>query len=44
MGKITVVKNYALPKLIYAVSSLPNPPIETVKRIEKTYVRIYMGW
>ena len=35
MGKITVVKNYALPKLIYALSSLPNPPIETVKRIEK---------
>ena len=35
MGKITVVKNYALPKLIYALSSLPNQPIETVKRIEK---------
>ena len=32
MGKITVVKNYALPKLIYALSSLPNPPIETVKK------------
>ena len=35
MGKITVVKNYALPKLIYALSSLPNPPIETVRRNEK---------
>ena len=35
MGKITVVKNDALPKFIYALSSLPNPPIETVKRIEK---------
>ena len=35
MGKITVVKNFALPKFIYALSSLPNPPIETVKRIEK---------
>ena len=35
MSKITVVKSYALPKLIYALSSLPNPPIETVKRIEK---------
>ena len=44
MGKITVVKNYALPKLIYALLSLPNPPIETVKRIEKRYVRIHMGW
>ena len=35
MGKITVIKNYALPKLIYALSSLPNPPPQTVKRIEK---------
>ena len=35
MGKITVVNNYALPKLIYALSSLSNPPIETVKRIKK---------
>ena len=38
MGKITVVKNNALPKLIYALSSLPNQPIETVKIIEK---RVY---
>ena len=35
MGKITVIKNYALPKLIYALSSLLNPPPQTVKRIEK---------
>ena len=35
MGKITNVKYYALPKLIYALSSLPNQPIETVKKIEK---------
>ena len=35
MAKITVVKKYALPKLIYALLSLPNPPIETVKKIEK---------
>ena len=35
MGTITVIKNYALPKLIYAISSLPNPPTQTVKRIEK---------
>ena len=34
MGKITVTKNYALPKLIYALSSLPNPLPQTVKRIE----------
>ena len=35
MGKITLIKNYALPKLIYALSSLPNPPTQTVKRIEQ---------
>ena len=35
MGKITIIKDYALPKLIYALSSLPNPPTQTVKRIEK---------
>ena len=28
-------KNYALQKLIYALSSLPNPSPQTVKRIEK---------
>ena len=35
MGKITVIKNYALPKLIYVLASLPNPSKQTVKRIEK---------
>ncbi|MCW4346095.1 MAG: reverse transcriptase domain-containing protein, partial [Candidatus Thiodiazotropha endolucinida] len=35
MGKITVIKNYALPKLIYALSSLPTPSEDTIKRIEK---------
>ena len=35
MGKITVIKNYALPKLIYALFSLLNPPTQTVKRIKK---------
>ena len=34
-GKITVIKNYALPKLVYVLSSLTNPPQKTVKRIEK---------
>ena len=34
MGKVTV-KNFALPKLIYAISSLPNPPKSTLDRIEK---------
>ena len=31
-GKIVV--SYALPKLIYPLSSLPNLPKETIKRIE----------
>ena len=35
MGKITVIKNYALSKLIYALSSLPNPLTQTVEIIEK---------
>ena len=35
MGKVTVVKNFALPKLIFALSSLPNPPKSTMDRIEK---------
>ena len=30
-----MTKKYALPKLIYALSSLPNPPPQTVKIIEK---------
>ena len=35
MGKIVVIKTSALPKLIYPLTSLPNPPKETIKRIEK---------
>ena len=35
MGKVTVVKKFALPKLIFALSSLPNPPKSTIDRIEK---------
>ena len=34
MGKITVIKNYALQKLVYVLSSLPDPNIQTIKRIE----------
>ena len=30
MGKIVVIKSYALPKLIYPLTSLPNPPKETI--------------
>ena len=35
MGKIVVIKNFALPKLIYPLSSLTNPPIGTAQRLEK---------
>ena len=35
MGKITVIKTFALPKPIYALSSLPNPPHSMINDIEK---------
>ena len=35
MGKIVVIKNVALPKLIYPLTSLQNPPKETIKQIEQ---------
>ena len=34
-GKLVVVKNFALPKLIYPLTSLKNPTKEMIKRIEK---------
>ena len=34
-GKSTVIKTFALPKLIYALSSLHNPPKSVIKYIEK---------
>ena len=33
-SKIVVIKNCALPKLIYPLTSLPNPPRETIKHLE----------
>ena len=41
MGKVTVVKNFALPKLIFALSSLPNPPKSTIDRIERLCIPLY---
>ena len=35
MGKIVVMKSFALPKLIYPLTSLQNPTKEMIKRIEK---------
>lgn len=44
MGKITVIKHFALPKLIYALSSLQYPPKEIIKEIEKImYAFIWEG-
>ena len=43
MGKITVIKSLALPKLIYVLSSLLNPPKDTIKQIEKNHVSIFLG-
>ena len=34
MGKITVIKNYGLSKLVYALSSLTDPTNTTIKQIE----------
>ena len=34
MGKITVIKSFALPKLIYVLSSLQSQPADTIKRKE----------
>ena len=35
MGKITVIKTFALPKLIFALSALLNPSNVTINHIEK---------
>ena len=35
MSKITEIKHFALPRLIYALSSLQYPPKEIRKEIEK---------
>ena len=34
MGKITVVKTFALPKLIYPFTVLNNPPLDILKKIK----------
>ena len=44
MGKIVVIKNYALPKLIYPLTSLPNPTQDIIKRLEKIMFNFFMGW
>ena len=43
LGKITVIKSFALPKLIYPLSVLLSPNENVVKEINKMYVRLYLG-
>ena len=44
MGKVTVIKCFALPKLIYALSSLQYPSKKIIKEIEKImYAFIWEG-
>ena len=38
MGKITVIKHFALPRLIYALSSLQYPPKEIIKEIMYAFI------
>ena len=44
MGKIVVIKNFALPKLIYPLTSLQNQTKEMIKRIEKLYYMYDFLW
>ena len=34
MGKITVVKTFALPKIIYPLTVLNDPPVDILKKIK----------
>ena len=34
MGKVTVVKTFALPKLIYPLTVLNNPPVDIINKIK----------
>ena len=40
MGKITVVKTYALPKLIYPLSVLYNPNMKLIEEIHKVIFKL----
>ena len=41
IGKITVIKSYALPKLIYPLTVLPSPPEEQIQLINDTMYTFY---
>ena len=38
IGKITVIKTFALPKIIYPLTVLENPPIEYINLIKKSMI------
>jgi len=39
MGKITVIKTFALPKLIYSLSVLSNPPMNVLTEINSLILK-----
>ena len=41
MGKITVVKTFALPKLVYPLTVLKNPAVETLDEIKKVPLHLF---
>jgi len=41
MGKITVVKTFALPKLVYPFTVLENPVVENLDEIKKVSVNLF---
>ena len=43
MGKIVIIKIFALPKLIYLLTSVQNLTKEMIKRIEKLMYDFFMG-
>ena len=43
IGQIVVIKNFALSKLIYPLTSPQNPTKEMMKRIEKLMYDFFMG-
>ena len=39
MGKVTVVKTFALPKLIYPLTVLNTPPVDILKQIKSEFFK-----
>ena len=41
MGKIIVVKTFALPNLVYPFTVLENPAVETLEEIKKVSLNLF---